>query len=170
MDLFSTINACLTDSGKEEPETLLGSKLLSVAREIFDKFKEDPKSLSEFEARIQSLREAEERGDFAWMNMRSWYQNSPHFRKEFLKQIDPLVWGGVYFTFSEFEECGESLYEHMGRGSVIFISKEKNSYQFLSSSQNKGFFDCMTDTQFMRYKKGLTLIKAVDCSGVKTYV
>jgi len=169
MDLLSTINACLLDNNQEEPKTLLGTQLLRVASEIKDKFSNDPVALSEFEDRIRTLREAEEQDNFAWMNMRSWYQTSPHFRKEFTTQIDPLIWGGVYFTYSEFEECVVSLSGHMDKGAVIFIAKGKGSYQFLSSSQYKGFYDCMTDTQFFRYKKGLTLIKAIDCNGVREY-
>lgn len=153
MDLLEIINQCLGDDDSE-PKSDLGLKLFKAAKETEKKVKElTPEAEpTELELKIRSLRGAEKEGNLAWMNQSSWYRFPVHFRTEFIERINPFVWSGVYFKYSDFLEHVEVLLNLDNNYSIAIITDASN-YRFVAVTSTAREFDSMPEKEFDRYRK-----------------
>jgi len=170
MELLDIINQCLGDD-ESEPKSDLGMKLFNAAKDCKKKVKETAQDNepSELELKVWRLRDAEKEGNLAWMNQSSWYRLPVHFRNDFIERIDPFVWSGIYFRYSDFIEHVEVLLNLDDNYSIAVITDAKN-YKFVAVTSVAREFDRMPDKEFDRYRKDfrsrLLRVYGIDSKGI----
>ena len=90
------------ETAKSSEIGTLGECLLNKAEEISQELDANIEVLGDFEQKINELKLHEDSSNLIWMDYSSWNHISPDFKKYVEKNLNPVLWTGVFFRYDEF--------------------------------------------------------------------
>jgi len=151
MDIAELILQTMEDTGVVAEPGTMAFKMLEMARKamIPDAASDADKEL---EAKIKELRKYEAKEDLAWLDFPSWNSLSTPTHQAFAEKIEPLFWGGLYFSYSKFLDNMQFILKDMESSVTINIQKEGRNYRFVCLNASSSIYDYFGMTQLNRIR------------------
>lgn len=159
MDLARTILDTVEDLQSQgiEGNSVIISQLIKLA-------KREPKSrLAEVEEKIyfdpivdekiRVCREMEINGDLCWMEYYSWNNLPKETQEEFVQVFDPLMFTGVFFSYSKYKEMQFDLLRDIDERCVVFTLRDENAFQVACVSSDWDPCEFLGIMKFRDYRK-----------------
>jgi len=151
MNIAELILKTMDESGAEDTG-MVGQQMLNKAKKALLP-EEDEDMDDELKQKIQELKQYEANEDLGWMDFASWRSLKTPVHTVFSKELEPLFWSGVYFSYSQFMEKKEIILKDMDVGTTINIQKHGSNFQFICLNSRSSIYDYFGSVELEKLKK-----------------
>jgi hypothetical protein len=120
---------------------ILGQIMLDHASKDQDGFETDEDRI--LFHKMRKLKSAEDSGDLVWMDYRSWNILNPKLQEVWTERLDPLMWGGVFCTYSEFRAHEAAILMYLDNSVVVNVIRQHKNFKILCVGANAKEYNMM---------------------------